>query len=122
MAQVTKRSKEEMVKVWEEFHRTRDQKVKNILSEEYLRLCKSRLNPGGVITQWVPLYETNVAAVLQFCLDNVEECINCRRCVGLRESGLDAIEERGHQEETRASTSSRCGRSRRPRSWGSDWS
>src|SRR5207302_5346359 len=25
--------------------------------------CKSRLNSGGVITQWVPLYESNVAAV-----------------------------------------------------------
>ena len=40
MAQVTKRSKEEMVKVWEEFHRTRDQKVKNILSEEYLPIVR----------------------------------------------------------------------------------
>src|SRR5690606_19052615 len=32
--------------------------------------------------------ETDVAAVLQFCLDDVEDCINCGRCVGLGKSGL----------------------------------
>jgi len=35
----------------------------SLYSEEYFRLCKRRLNPGGVATQWVPLYETNLAAV-----------------------------------------------------------
>lgn len=34
-----------------------------LYSEEYYRLAKSRLNPGGVIAQWVPLYETDAAAV-----------------------------------------------------------
>lgn len=34
-----------------------------LYTREYFELCKSRLKPGGVITQWVPLYESNVAAV-----------------------------------------------------------
>jgi spermidine synthase len=29
-----------------------------LYSKEYFELCKAHLNPGGVITQWVPLYET----------------------------------------------------------------
>jgi spermidine synthase len=35
----------------------------SLYSKEYFELCKKRLNPGGVVTQWVPLYETNEAAV-----------------------------------------------------------
>jgi len=34
-----------------------------LYTREYFELCKRRLNPGGVITQWVPLYESNAAAV-----------------------------------------------------------
>ena len=34
-----------------------------LYSTEYFELCKRRLNPGGVVTQWVPLYESNLAAV-----------------------------------------------------------
>ncbi len=34
-----------------------------LYTREYFELCKGRLNSGGVITQWVPLYESNVAAV-----------------------------------------------------------
>lgn len=34
-----------------------------LYTREYFELCKSRLNAGGVITQWVPLYESNPAAV-----------------------------------------------------------
>ncbi len=34
-----------------------------LYSADYFELCKQHLNPGGVITQWVPLYETNEAAV-----------------------------------------------------------
>ena len=34
-----------------------------LYSAEYFDLARQHLNPGGVITQWVPLYETNVAAV-----------------------------------------------------------
>ena len=34
-----------------------------LYTEEYFELCKRRLAPGGVITQWVPLYESNAAAV-----------------------------------------------------------
>lgn len=34
-----------------------------LYSFEYYELCKSKLNPGGIVTQWVPLYETNEAAV-----------------------------------------------------------
>jgi spermidine synthase len=30
-----------------------------LYTKEYFELCKSRLNPGGMITQWVPLYESN---------------------------------------------------------------
>ena len=40
MAQITKRSKEEMAKLWEEYGRTRDAKLKNILSEEYLPIVR----------------------------------------------------------------------------------
>lgn len=34
-----------------------------LYTKEYFELCKRRLNPGGVITQWVPLYESSAAAV-----------------------------------------------------------
>jgi spermidine synthase len=34
-----------------------------LYTEEYFELCKARLNEGGVITQWVPLYESNPEAV-----------------------------------------------------------
>jgi spermidine synthase len=34
-----------------------------LYSKEYFELCKRHLNPGGVITQWVPLYESDVATV-----------------------------------------------------------
>ncbi|MFN0020600.1 MAG: fused MFS/spermidine synthase [Pirellulaceae bacterium] len=34
-----------------------------LYTREYFDLCKRRLKPGGVITQWVPLYESNAAAV-----------------------------------------------------------
>jgi spermidine synthase len=34
-----------------------------LYSEEYFELCKKHLNPGGVVTQWVPLYESNNDAV-----------------------------------------------------------
>ena len=32
-------------------------------SKEYFELCKKRLNPGGVVTQWVPLYESRMDVV-----------------------------------------------------------
>jgi spermidine synthase len=35
----------------------------SLYTREYFELCKRRLNEGGVITQWVPLYESSVAAV-----------------------------------------------------------
>jgi spermidine synthase len=34
-----------------------------LYTEEYFELCKRRLKPGGIVTQWVPLYESNPAAV-----------------------------------------------------------
>jgi spermidine synthase len=34
-----------------------------LYSKEYFELCKSKLNPAGVIAQWVPLYETTPDAV-----------------------------------------------------------
>ncbi len=34
-----------------------------LYSKEYFELCKERLNPGGVVTQWVPLYESRLDAV-----------------------------------------------------------
>lgn len=34
-----------------------------LYSKEYFELCKKRLNPGGVVTQWVPLYESRLDAV-----------------------------------------------------------
>jgi spermidine synthase len=30
-----------------------------LYTTEYFELCKRRLNPGGVVTQWVPLYESD---------------------------------------------------------------
>ena len=30
-----------------------------LYSQEYFELCRSRLKPGGLVTQWVPLYESN---------------------------------------------------------------
>jgi spermidine synthase len=34
-----------------------------LYSEEYFELCKGHLSQGGVVAQWVPLYETNQEAV-----------------------------------------------------------
>ena len=34
-----------------------------LYTQEYFELCKKHLNPGGVLTQWVPLYESNPDAV-----------------------------------------------------------
>lgn len=34
-----------------------------LYTKEYFELCKRHLNPGGIITQWVPLYESNEAVV-----------------------------------------------------------
>jgi len=33
-----------------------------LYSQEYLTLVKNHLNPGGVVTQWIPLYETDLAS------------------------------------------------------------
>jgi len=35
----------------------------SMYTEEYFEICKKHLNPGGVVTQWVPMYETHEAAV-----------------------------------------------------------
>ena len=34
-----------------------------LYSLEYLTLSKNHLNPGGVVTQWIPLYETDIPSV-----------------------------------------------------------
>jgi len=34
-----------------------------LYSKEYFELVKEHLNPGGVVTQWVPLYESDPAVV-----------------------------------------------------------
>jgi spermidine synthase len=34
-----------------------------LYSKEYFELLKQHLNPGGVVTQWVPLYDTDVQTV-----------------------------------------------------------
>jgi spermidine synthase len=34
-----------------------------LYTQEYFELVKRRLNPGGVVTQWVPLYESSEAVV-----------------------------------------------------------
>jgi spermidine synthase len=34
-----------------------------LFSVEYYELAKQRLNPGGIVAQWVPLYETDEASV-----------------------------------------------------------
>jgi spermidine synthase len=34
-----------------------------LYSKEYFELARQHLNPGGVITQWVPLYESDAATV-----------------------------------------------------------
>lgn len=35
----------------------------SLYTREFFELTRSRLNPGGMVTQWVPLYETSEAAV-----------------------------------------------------------
>jgi spermidine synthase len=35
----------------------------SLYTTEYFDLCKRHLNPGGIVTQWVPLYESSVEAV-----------------------------------------------------------
>ena len=34
-----------------------------LYSLEYLQIARARLNPGGIVTQWVPLYETDLRSV-----------------------------------------------------------
>jgi spermidine synthase len=34
-----------------------------LYTKEYFELCKEHLNPGGMVTQWVPLYESTPATV-----------------------------------------------------------
>ncbi|HEY7091417.1 MAG TPA: fused MFS/spermidine synthase, partial [Tepidisphaeraceae bacterium] len=34
-----------------------------LYTKEYFEMCKQHLNPGGIVTQWVPLYESNLEAV-----------------------------------------------------------
>ena len=34
-----------------------------LYTKEYFELAKAHLNPGGIVTQWVPLYETDVDTV-----------------------------------------------------------
>ena len=34
-----------------------------LYSLEYLQIARDHLNPGGIVTQWVPLYETDVRSV-----------------------------------------------------------
>jgi spermidine synthase len=35
----------------------------SLYTKEYFELCKRHLNPGGVVTQWVPLYESDFPTV-----------------------------------------------------------
>ena len=35
----------------------------SLYTTEYFDLCKRHLNPGGIVTQWVPLYESSVETV-----------------------------------------------------------
>jgi spermidine synthase len=35
----------------------------SLYTQEYLELAKARLNPGGVLVEWVPLYENSAAGV-----------------------------------------------------------
>ena len=35
----------------------------SLYTTEYFEMCKRHLNPGGFVTQWVPLYESTVEAV-----------------------------------------------------------
>lgn len=34
----------------------------SLYTTEYFEMCKRHLNPGGFVTQWVPLYETSIEA------------------------------------------------------------
>jgi len=34
-----------------------------LYTRDYFQLCKQHLNPGGLVTQWVPLYESDLPAV-----------------------------------------------------------
>jgi spermidine synthase len=34
-----------------------------LYTQEYFNLCRDHLNPGGLVTQWVPLYESSRAVV-----------------------------------------------------------
>lgn len=34
-----------------------------LYTKEYFEMCKRHLNPGGIVTQWVPLYESNMDVV-----------------------------------------------------------
>jgi spermidine synthase len=35
----------------------------SLYTREYFEMCRERLNPGGMVTQWIPLYESDEASV-----------------------------------------------------------
>ncbi len=35
----------------------------SLYTQEYFEMCRNRLNPGGMVTQWVPLYESDEVTV-----------------------------------------------------------
>jgi spermidine synthase len=38
-----------------------------LYTQEYFQMCRQHLNPGGVVTQWVPLYESSPDVVKSEC-------------------------------------------------------
>ena len=53
--------------------------VVNLYSREFYRLAKSRLAAGGVLTQWLPVFELSNAEVRAMIAAFVGE-LNTRRC------------------------------------------
>jgi len=55
------------------------ERIAPLYSTEYFRLVKEHLNPGGFVTQWVPLYESSVETV-QSELATFFEAFRTARC------------------------------------------
>ena len=51
-----------------------------LYSKEYFELVKAHLNPGGIVTQWVPLYESDAATVKKRNLDVLRGSSPTPRC------------------------------------------
>ena len=61
----------------------------SLYTAEFYELCRASLTPSGVVTQWVPLYESNPAAVIPF-FEVTRACNSSSDCGAERSANSEA--------------------------------